>query len=444
LITVKFNKSVLSFKLFSLKIISKISMGGIMKSKYLMLTIVCLVLSNAVNAQQQERFFQQNAPWFQDISQAASDAQSSEIITWLQSKGGWGGGRFQIDFSIEVLTADNTTAFKTFSPTADFYTPDCDKVPVPVPSTGHLEGETGYRCVNDGDCHLLVFYTPTRTLYEMWRANIVNQTFNGGCLAVWELNTPWNTNGRGNDCTSADAAGLEISPLLFTADEVTSGKINHAIRFILPNERIRHLTYVHPGTHATSAASGGNAAPPYGARFRLRPDFPLSTLSSQGARVVAVALQKYGMFLADGGTVALTAQSDSYTKAKWSGLLGPLDLNAIKVTDFQMVDGKERYTWTGDCVRTPMAVQQQKQFQKSGISKMIINNYGKMIIDGNPDGISKISIADIQGRIRMELPGSAFATSRIELPVGIYFYKLYKQNAVVCGKVTVLQHCMER
>lgn len=411
-----------------------------MNSKHLhsIISTVVLIIINTVNAQQQELFFQQNAPWFQDISQAATDAQSSEIITWVKNKGGWGGGQFQIDFSIEVLTADKTTEFKTFSPTKDFYTPDCDKVPVPVPSTGHLEGETGYQCVKNGDCHLLVLYTPTRTLYEMWRANIVNQTFYGGCLAVWELNTPWNTNGRGNDCTSADAAGLEIAPLLFTADEVASGKINHAIRFILPNDRIRYVTYVHPGTHATTAASGDNSAPPYGARFRLRQDFPLSNLP-KGARVVAVALQKYGMFLADGGTVALTAQSDKYCTAKWSGLLGPLDLNAIKVTDFQMIDGGTRYTWKGDCVRKQLAVQHDKPFEALKISRLFIYKDGKINIDGNLDGVSRIIIADIEGRIRFEIPNNAIGVKRIKLPMGIYFYKLYTQNTFDCGKVTVSQ-----
>jgi len=97
--------------------------------------------------------------------------------------------------------------------------------------------------------------------------------------------------------------------------------------------------------------SGPSSAPPYGARFRLRPDFPLNTLPNEAARVVARALQRHGMFLADGGNVALTAQSDRFTTAKWSGLLGSRDLQAIQVSDFQMVDGGERLSYTGDCVR---------------------------------------------------------------------------------------------
>jgi hypothetical protein len=152
-------------------------------------------------------------------------------------------------------------------------------------------------------------------------------------------------------CTSADAAGFPIAPLLFTADEVKAGHIDHAIRFVLPNDRIRAQIYVHPSTHSTNPTSGGADTPPYGAHLRLRANYPLASLPNDGARVVARALQKYGMFLADGGDIALTARSDRSTKAKWSGLLGPRDLSALKVADFEMVDGGARYTYTGDCSR---------------------------------------------------------------------------------------------
>jgi serine/threonine-protein kinase len=158
---------------------------------------------------------------------------------------------------------------------------------------------------------------------------------------------------RGEQCTSADAAGLPITPLLFDADEVAAGEIRHAIRFILPNDRIRHVTYVRPAAHATRAASGGADSPPYGARLRLRPDFPLDSLPNDGARTVARALQRYGMILADGGNVALTARSDRHTRAKWDGLLDSHDLAAITPADFEMVDGGPRYTWDGGCVLDP-------------------------------------------------------------------------------------------
>jgi serine/threonine-protein kinase len=258
----------------------------------------------------------------------------------------------QIDFSIEVLEADASTPFRSFTPTGDFFDPDCDLAQVPVPPGGALEGESGYACLSDGDCHLLVVHRPSHKLYEMWRANIDSGNhFFGGCLAVWNMDLTYPYTGRGQDCTSADAAGFPMAPLLFNADEVAAGHIDHAIRFILPNSRMRHLVYVHPATHSTPPTSGPATAPPYGSRLRLRANYPVQNLPA-GAQVVARAMQKYGILLSDGGTIALTAQNDTFTTAKWSGLLGPNDLSALHVTDFEMIAGGDRYTWTGDCART--------------------------------------------------------------------------------------------
>ena len=227
---------------------------------------------------------------------------------------------------------------------------------MPVPASGRLEGETGYTCTNDGDCHLIVVQGDK--LYEMWRANISGGTFTGGCMAVWDLKRDyWSSSspsgyGRGMQCTSADAAGYPITALLFTADEVKAGDINHAIRFILPNDRIRKGQLVLPATHSGVGKGTPTAdTVPYGARLRLKANVDISALKP-GAQVVARALKKYGMFLADGGNIALTARADTDTDAKWDGLLNPGDLAGLKVSDFEMVDGGARIPVTNDCVRT--------------------------------------------------------------------------------------------
>jgi hypothetical protein len=299
--------------------------------------------------------FPSTAAWYKDITNAAKDAQSDAAIAALQSKGGWGAGRMQIDFSITVLHANASTPMQSFTTTGDFYSPDCDHVPMPVPAGGAIEGESGYACTGDGDCHLLVIHDTQKKLYEMWRTNISGGTFYGGCATVWDLTKDYQPHGRGEGCTSADAGGFPIAAMLFDADEVAGGAINHAIRFILPNDRIGKGSYVHPATHSTNASASTTApsSPPYGARLRLRADYPVASLPSAGAKVVARALQKYGMILSDGGNIALTATSDQFTTHKWSGLLGPLDLQALTVTDFAMVDGGARipYTSSTNCVR---------------------------------------------------------------------------------------------
>jgi serine/threonine-protein kinase len=234
-----------------------------------------------------------------------------------------------------------------FTPTDDHYDPDCDTAPVPAPEGGALEGESGYACESDGDCHLLVADQTSCRLYEMWRADIRGTDFNGGCLAIWDLKQLPPATGRGDYCTSADAAGLPIAPLLVNADEVSAGEVKHALRFILPNEHIRHAMYVRPGTHATRAASGGASAPPYSTLLRLRADADLSSVP-EGSRPIAVALQRYGMYLADGGNLTFTMQSDRFTGAKWDALgVGPDDLTGLSWSDFEVIDNGPAIDWDG-------------------------------------------------------------------------------------------------
>jgi serine/threonine-protein kinase len=295
-------------------------------------------------------YFPLEAVWYRDVSAATLDPQSAAVIANLD-RAGWGLGRMQIDFSIEVLAADATTPVRAFVPTEDHFRPDCDLDPVPVPPGGALEGEEDYECRGDGDCHLIVVDRPRMKLFEMWRADIHGDTFRGGCLAVWDMTRVYPPSGRGEQCTSADAAGFPIAPLLFDADEVAAGRIDHAIRFILPNATIRAREYVHPATHGTRATSGPPDAPPYGARLRLRADHPLASLPNEGARTVARAMQRYGILLSDGGLVALTARSDRFTRAKWAGLLGSTDLAALRPRDFEMLAAGDRIPLTNDCVR---------------------------------------------------------------------------------------------
>lgn len=290
--------------------------------------------------------------WFrQPIDEAPVRANSEATTRWLADNGGWGFGRMQIDFSLVVLEAEAETPTLEFMPRSGaFYPAHCDQVPFPLPMGGRLEGETGYACERDGDCHLLVVDRRVDRLFEMWRADVRGDAFQGGCVAAWDLTRVYGPEGRGLQCTSADAAGFPITPLLFTADEVAAGEIPHAIRFILPNDRMRANAFVTPATHA-GGPRGPNAAPVYGSRWRLRADYPVENLSP-GAQVVARAMQRYGMALADGGNIALTARNDWNTEAKWEGLLGPHDLRPLQPTDFEVIDTGPVIPLTRECGRT--------------------------------------------------------------------------------------------
>jgi len=299
--------------------------------------------------------FPASATIYQDVSAAPLDPSSAQIIGHLAAAG-WGSGAMQIDFSFEVLHADATVQPRAFTPAPGYYTPDCDQVPVPVPPGGATEGSTSYACdAAQNDCHLLVYQG--RRLYELYQANIAGglatgSPFTTSCAVVWDLDhdywqagTPYS---RGDQCTSADAAGLPIAPLLVTGAELQAGVVAHALRFILPNPRMASGVFVHPATHA-GGPSGDALYPPYGARFRLRASFDLTRLPNAAARAVAVALQKYGMILADGGNIPLTMDQSA------AAFLGPRDLGLLQVSDFEMVAAPSgRIALTYDCTRTPV------------------------------------------------------------------------------------------
>jgi len=299
------------------------------------------------------QLFPPGSIWNTPVDSAVLDSESSTIVSYLQQNH-TASARFQIDYSFQVLTADSSTPHQSFTPTNEFYSPDCDPAPPPVPAGGKLEGMPDYTCSGGEDCHLIVVDKDECRLFEMWRANI-GSTFTGGCQAVWDLKTVYPATERGEYCTSADAAGLPIAAHLFSADEIQAGAIEHALRFILPNSLIRADIFVHPATHSTSSTSGPASAPPYGARLRLKASTDVSGLNS-AAQVVAKALKKYGMILSDGGNITFTATADDFTTAKWASVgLGPHDLKSLQWSDFEVVDGGARIDRNdGSCSHTPV------------------------------------------------------------------------------------------
>jgi len=305
--------------------------------------------------------FSTAVPWNVDVSGAAKAGRSDAIIQALSAAGGWGTGAFQADFSIPILFADGNSPKTKVVGIEDYCGggPDCDSVPaqMPLPAKAYIEGSSSLKCDTTGategqeDCHLLVVDRDQRKLYEIYHGSQSGQDITAQAFVVWDLAKAYPETLRGDQCTSADAAGFPIAAMLPTADEVASGAINHAIRFILPNDRMQEGVYVRPATHAGGPASTDPNAPPYGVRFRLRADFDDSHFS-KSERVVIAALKKYGMLLADGGQVPLTFADDRTSTKKWSELgVSAQSFNDIAVDQFEVVDLGEEVKLTYDCVR---------------------------------------------------------------------------------------------
>jgi hypothetical protein len=299
-------------------------------------------------------------PWTEDVSGLAPSERSDRIITALTDLGGWGASdRLQTDFSLALLTADGSTPRETITGPPEGYCydgPDCDPVPldVPIPADGNAEGSTDYTCVtSENDCHVLVVETAEKRLYELY-----NSTRDGGAhtalgVFVWDLTKTYPDGMRGDQCTSADAAGFPVAGLLPTADEVAAGDVAHALRFILPNNRMKAGVFVHPAGHAGGPSSDNPDAPPYGVRLRLKPSFDESSFG-ESERVVLRALKTHGMLLSDGGEIALTFADDRLSTAKWATLGVEADSFAeIRPADFDVVDLGPEIDLDYNCVRSP-------------------------------------------------------------------------------------------
>ncbi|OBK23656.1 hypothetical protein A5634_05315 [Mycobacterium asiaticum] len=237
--------------------------------------------------------------------------------------------------------------------------PDCDPVPaqMPVPAGAYIEGSSNLKCDTTGategqeDCHLLVVDRDQHKLYEIYHGSQSGENITAQAFFIWDLAKSYPETLRGDQCTSADAAGFPIAAMTPTADEVASGTINHAIRFILPNDRMKEGVYVRPATHAGGPTSSEPNAAPYGVRLRLRADFDDSHFS-KSEKVVIAALKKYGMLLSDGGQVPLTFAADRTSTKKWSDLgITAQSFNGIGVDQFEVVELGNEVNLTYECVR---------------------------------------------------------------------------------------------
>jgi serine/threonine-protein kinase len=308
--------------------------------------------------------FSGTQPWTVDVSGAPKSDRSDAIIGALSAAGGWGTeNRLQIDFSNAVFYADGSTPRMQVVGTEDycFGGPACDTVPaeMPVPENANIGGSPDLQCDDSGntegqgDCQLLVVDREGQKLYETYQSTKEGDGLKARGFFIWDLNKEYPDNLRGDQCTSADAGGFPIAAMTPTADQVASGSIDHAIRFILPNDRIRAGFYVHPASHAGGPESTDANAPPFGVRFRLKADFDESGYTDP-QKVVIKALKTHGMLLADGGQVPLTFSDDRTSTAKWADLgIASDTFSAITPEAFEVVEMGPDVPLTYDCVRNP-------------------------------------------------------------------------------------------
>ncbi len=235
--------------------------------------------------------FPPDNPWNMDVSAWPVDPDSDR---WIASIGAdeplhpdFGSSLHGEPFGIPyVVVAGSTPRVPVRFEEAD----ESDREDYPIPPDAPVEGGDSAR----GDRHVIVLDRDHWRLYELYAARRAGGRWTAASGAIFDLAS---NALRPAGWTSADAAGLPVFPGLVRYDEVVEQKrVAHALRFTAMRTR---RAYVFPARHFASK-NGDEALPPMGARARLKRSVDLSAFP-ESARVLLVALQTHGMFLADNG-----------------------------------------------------------------------------------------------------------------------------------------------
>jgi hypothetical protein len=231
--------------------------------------------------------FPKTNPWNQRVDRLPVARNSAAIIASIGTGTGlhadFGSGLWQgspIGIPFDVVSRKTPRSRVSFE-----YAHESDRVGYPIPRRVHIEGGS--------DHHALLLDRSACRLYELGGLERQNGHWRAWAGATWSLRS---NRVRPAGWTSADAAGLPILPGLARYNEVRRGVIDHALRFTVARTC---RAYVYPARHDASSLTDPSL-PPMGLRVRLKRSFDVRPFPRQ-ARIVLVALKRYGMMVADNG-----------------------------------------------------------------------------------------------------------------------------------------------
>ena len=232
--------------------------------------------------------FPRSNPWNRRVDRLPVATNSAAVIASIGANTGlhadFGSGRWQgkpIGIPFDVVTRKTRRSRVGFE-----YSDESDHVGYPIPKRVHIEGGS--------DHHALLLDRSACRLYELGGLQSRRGRWHAWAGATWNLRS---NHVRPAGWPSADAAGLPIFPGLARYDEARRGVIDHALRFTVERSR---RAYVYPARHYASSLTDPDL-PPMGLRVRLKASFDVRPFPRQ-ARIVLVALKRYGMLVADNGS----------------------------------------------------------------------------------------------------------------------------------------------
>jgi len=206
-----------------------------------------------------------------------------------------------------------------------------DWIDAPVTATSKVQ-------TDNGDRRMIIVDTDEHKVYEFFQ--MINSGGNSwSCTGefVWDLNgyriQPNDVLHPPYGLASVNAAGVPEIAGLVRYDEVHAGVVDHAVGGVIVQI---NYSVSWPGSHKppenNQAWSRSGEFPDYSQRMRLKDSVDISSFGPE-AKVVAIALKKYGVIITDRGSlgVSLNVEQDS----RFSSLD---DLHTLSLSDFEFVD----------------------------------------------------------------------------------------------------------
>jgi hypothetical protein len=264
-------------------------------------------------------FPRSSSAYNEDISQKPIDRKSSAYIASLRGfTTGWDN-----DYAEFLNTADGSTPVLRVKQEVSYHS----MVPEPWTPSFLIENEPdGHSFVLDvSSCHLYELYS---TQYAITTNTLA--AYSGG---NWDLRMRYVP--QKPDSPSAVASGISMFAGAVKYEELAAGKVTHALFLIAPQNSLSQWNFVRPAsdTGQVPYEGSGGVQLPYGAKLRLRFNYPTTGLGPQ-ARTVVEALKHYGAIVGDtGGAWKFIYMNDLSTPNAFD-YEDLAKLNAIQPTDW--------------------------------------------------------------------------------------------------------------
>ena len=251
-------------------------------------------------------FYSSTSVWNTPIAASETiDANSSDMVSTLVANANASGFAIAAkSWTVPIYYADATTPKTNIALTSGWGAVS-KMANVPVPANARPDPA--------GDAHMMIVDRSTNCEYDFWKAS---QAASGSWSAQWGNTTTTTGDGRFPFGLSARASGFALGAGLILPNEISNGRIDHALAFAYSNAKAGGPIFPATSSDGSSTISG---AIPEGARVQLDPTLNLDALGlTSWQKTVARALQIYGMFLVDhGGALSLYAQNSSTTTSAY-------------------------------------------------------------------------------------------------------------------------------